>query len=126
MKRALLWFAVLTIAFVPVLNDVCDLGCDVQAGRTKTTALDPVCPLHPHGGMTPSSKAPVPDRCGHDHSVGRAGLFRTLVHAPQHVPLALMVSARMAGDRLRGSATSAIVPPHAPPIRAARPDVLRI
>jgi hypothetical protein len=124
MRRTLLLFVTLMIAFVPVVNDVCDLGCDLRAARAWTVAAGPACPHHPHDGGTPNSQAPVP--CGHDHTVGRAGLLRAFVFAPQPVALALMVSPCEAADHLSGSAASPTVLPHAPPLRAARPDVLRI
>ena len=80
MTRALMgWATAVVIGLAPVTNDICGLGCDFgRSAATTTAADDQPCPLHaaqtPDRGGSRSTVPTGPDRCGHDHSIGRAGL----------------------------------------------------
>ncbi len=89
---------VLALAFLPALNDACDIGCDLggsaplSAEGSSTAAAS--CPLHrdsPSGA--PLRQAPPSsdvDRCGHDHVSIRAAetASATTTANPASTPLA--------------------------------------
>jgi hypothetical protein len=77
MTRVCRSLIVLAIALAPAVSDTCALGCDVGRPAPSSAASgDATCPLH-HPHHAPAA----PERCRHDHTVGRAGILRSIESA---------------------------------------------
>ena len=108
MNRPLLWIVALLIAAAPVAADVCRLDC----ARDRR----PECPLHQQ----------APHTCTHDHTIGTAELTRASVDTARPIILLMAATPADAAVALVSIDLFRAEPPHAPPHRSSRPDVLRI
>jgi len=131
MRRVCGSVIVLAIALAPAVGDTCALGCDVGRPAPSSSASgDATCPLH-HPHHAPAA----PERCRHDHTVGRAGILRSIQSAPSAdrsrsperlashtaTPDAHAVPARTPLSFEHVQFTRSVLPPS-----TSRPDILRI
>lgn len=121
------------LAGLPVVNDMCGLGCDLApttaatpgvqiAGSTASglhgatvdmtestaarEAAGPVCPLHSAPSTVPvRSSRPSSDGCGHNHSIGRVGLVPAASKAGSAHPASLLLSVVATQPSLRALAS---------------------
>jgi len=111
----------------PAAADTC---CDLvqSVAPAQATAADASCPLHASGSSgstTPLPPLRTPARCGHDLSIDRAGLVKTVATAAPNLTPAIVTSPASIDAAVFTSRLFA-APPAAPPHRGSRPDVLRI
>ncbi len=121
------WLAlIIALTLTPAAADTC---CDLDraVAPAQAATADASCPLHAggSGSTTPLPQPKTPARCGHDLSIDRAGLVKTIATAAPTLTPAIITAPASVDAGVFTSHTFP-APHHAPPRRGSRPDVLRI